>query len=258
MATRLIEELDPQGEIGEWFERLESVIDINAVYNGATEEDKPAKKRSFLQSHIGPEGYKLLKSYVAPETPARKTFEQIKQCLINNLEPAPSAVSESYKLAQIKQETSETISMFMSRVKCCASKCNFGESYDRMVRDRFICGLKSEKIRAHLINDTQVETSIQALSKALARESSDSAAHTMNINAVFGKGKYRKQNNFKFSGNYSKTNSSSSQNDHKTNVTCSKCTLSGHDASNCYTKCRFVRKMDILSKIVLKRRLRKR
>ena len=52
MAIILIEELNPQGEIREWFERLESVIDINAVCDGAYEADKPAKKRLFLLSHV--------------------------------------------------------------------------------------------------------------------------------------------------------------------------------------------------------------
>ena len=238
MAT--MEELDPTQCIEDWLERFEALVEVNKVYVEADAADKPAKKRALLLSLIGPQCYRLLKSYLAPDLPSAKTYAEIKACLTTNLAPKTSAISEAYKLSQLKQETSETITVFMSRVKLCASKCNFGTSYDRMVRDKFICGLKSEKIRAALINDTAVETSQQAFTKALAREANDSAAQTMrtpNVNFVY-KNKKNKNKNFQ-SGNRFKNSKPS----HDSRVTCKRCKLRGHDASNCGTVCHHCKKI---------------
>ena len=122
-------------------------------------------------------GQKAL-AYVAPDAPHTKTYDELIKCITDNIAPKTSAISEAYKFAQMKQEGSETLAMFMGRVKSAASKCNYGASYDRMVMDKFICGIRSEKIRLHLINDSQITTSAHALEKALSRENSETAAIT--------------------------------------------------------------------------------
>ena len=235
-----MEELDPAQGVEEWLERFEALVEVNRVYADANAADKPAKKRALLLSLLGPQSYKLLKSYLAPEKPSDKTYDEIKKCLTDNLAPEPSAISESFKLSQLKQETAETMTVFMSRVKLCASKCDFGDSYDRMVRDKFICGLKSEKIRAALINDAEVKTAQQAFTKALAREANDSAAQTMrmpNVNSV-SKNKKNRNKNFQ-SGNVFKNSKPS----HDSRITCKRCKLRGHDASNCGTVCHHCKKI---------------
>ena len=151
----------------------------------------------------------------------------------------PSAISEAYKLSQINQETSETVMFYISRIKMSASKCDFGAAYDRMVRDKFICGLRNEKLRAILMNDDQITTSAQALARAISRENSDAAAHVMNVNTV----QYKQYGHKKRFNNNSRNNSAnrSSKPDGASNSGGSvrtKCTLKGHVAENCYTKCR--------------------
>ena len=82
---------------------------------------------------------------------------------MDNLAPKPSTISEAYKLSQIKQEASGPMALNKSRVKLAAAKCCFG----RMVREKFICGLQSETLRA------------QAFSKAIARDNSETGADGM-------------------------------------------------------------------------------
>ena len=114
-----------------------------------------------------------------------------------------------------------------------------------MVRDKFICGLRNEKLRAILMNDDQITTSAQALAKAISRENSDAAAHVMNVNTVKYK-QYGLKKRFIFNNN-SRNNSAkrSSKPDGASNSggsVCTKCTLKGHVAENCYTKCRLCNK----------------
>ena len=102
----------------------------------------------MLLSKIGPDGYRMLKAYLAPDLPSKKTYEELQTTIREQFASTTSVISEAYKLSQMKQEASESLNMFMSRVKLKASKCEFGTSYDRMVRDKFISGLRSEKLRA--------------------------------------------------------------------------------------------------------------
>ena len=129
----------------------------------------------------------------------------------------------------------------MSRVKIRASKCGFGESYERMVRDRFICGLKSEKMRAYLISDEKITTAALVLQKASSRENSYNYAHHMNtVNVV----KFKRTLYAKTVPNNRHSSYSGSQAPHSSSsLVCSTCTLKGHHANDCKIKCRFCRKM---------------
>ena len=241
MATR-IEEL-PVGkpsDIEDWVERFTQYAIIHdAVTSATTPEEVNLRKVALLLSSVGAEGYKLIKAYTAPQAPNSKTYDELIACIMTNLAPKPSQISESYKFAQLKQEGAETLAMFMGRVKSAASKCNYGDTYDRMVMDKFICGIKTEKIKIALINDATIDTSAMALQKALSREHSETAAHNMSCNYVkpkFGKASGSKQNRQPFKAAGSKPQNSN----HSQSNKCSRCNRNGHKAEECKTKCFFV------------------
>ena len=126
------------------------MVEVSSVYLEASNNEKPKRKRAMLLSMIGAESYSLLKSYIAPDLPSGKTYNELKAAIIRNCAPVTSPVAESYKLSMMKQEPSESLTLFMSRIKTCAAKCDYGNTFDCMVKDKFICGIRSEKLRAHL------------------------------------------------------------------------------------------------------------
>ena len=135
MATRIIEPLaiDQPGLVNEWVERIAEAIDIQFVQHAVAEDKQARLKVSYLLANMGPQGYKLIKSYSAPQLPNTKTYDQLIKILKDNLAPKPSAISEGYLFANLTQETGENLSMFMARIKEKASYCEFGDFYDRMV-----------------------------------------------------------------------------------------------------------------------------
>ena len=183
----------------------------------------------------------MLKAYLAPDLPSTKTIAQLTECVKTNLAPEPSQISEAYKLSKLKQEANENLALYMSRVKQTATRCNYGTAYDRIVKDKFICGVRSEKLRSHLINDTAIETSNQALTKALARENSENAAQDMSDCNYVQHDRTQNRNTSGTANNQNyRTNSSrggSSSYRRRGFETCSKCTLRGHKAADCYTRC---------------------
>ena len=156
MATRLIEPLNISRKEGikDWIAILESgikILQIPIMEQFGTEPERRKKEIDqfwvhCLLSHIGSEGYKVLKSYCAPEEPAKTAYQDLTKILREKLAPTPTEVSEQYRFAQIRQETTESLSMFMARIKTAAADCGFRDFYDTMVRNRFICGLREEKL----------------------------------------------------------------------------------------------------------------
>ena len=244
MATRILPDdlpIDDPSKIEEWFERFDQGCIVHeAVLKATTPEAVATAKRALFLTNIGKEPFSLLKSYLTPELPATKTIAQLKTVIRTNLIPAPSVASEAYKLSQMRQEPNELLNLFMSRVKIQAAKCGFEGAFDRMVRDKFICGVRSEKLRSALLSDPDVTTAAAALQKAQVREANFSAAHEMQCNTVrkgySNNGQYSNQNS------YQKSSQSSYQKKFKTrkdtSKVCSRCTLRGHLSDNCHTKCR--------------------
>jgi transposase InsO family protein len=253
MATRhgnIIEELpiNSPGHVREWLERFDQAVLIHdAVLSANTDPERNARKVALLLSVVGPEGYRLIKAYLAPDLPNTKTLAELKTCILTNLAPRPSAISEAYKLAKLVQEPNEVLTLYMSRIKQLAANCEYGAAYERIVKDKFICGVRNEKLRAHLINDATITTSALALSRALAREASDTAAHSMSsCNYVYNP----KRNDDKFQRNNSSSSSKSygSKDNRKASNTCTRCKLRGHEASTCKTKCNYCSKEGHIAK----------
>ena len=113
-------------DIEDWLERFDQMVDVhNAVLEAKDAQAINARKVALLLSRIGADGYRMLKAHLAPDLPKSKTYAELITAIKTNFAASTSVVSESYKLSQIKQETSETLNMFMSRVKLNASKCGF-------------------------------------------------------------------------------------------------------------------------------------
>ena len=248
MATRLIEPLnidalDANG-VRNWIERLGSAIEISLFTNGdqlPTEEGPRAAmigqlKKNYLLSSVGQMGYKYLRSYCAPTEPADKTYEQLIELLKQHLAPAPKHISEQYKFSLLKQDSGESLSSFMSRVKEAATTCAFEGLYDRMVRDRFICGLWDSKIRTSLLSGEDDMTSNQAFEKAVIKEKATQSSNQMTgkqpVHSVKHSRGSEKPNNErgKFVQNKVKSQSGT--------LVCSKCTLRGHTQDKCTIRCR--------------------
>ena len=72
---------------------------------------------------------------------------------MKSLAPRPSVISESFKLNTVTQSPD----VYMGRVKLTAQNCDYGDAFDRIVRDKFICGLRDERVKVSFINDSEVK-----------------------------------------------------------------------------------------------------
>ena len=238
MATRtvrIIEELNTD-QTESWLERLEETI-------AATEADDVSdrKKVAILLSSIGNTGYNLLKAWCGTEKPNTKRYDELKKLLMDHLCPKPPKTSERFKFYQIKQQTGETLSLYLARIREAATHCDFGDAYDEMISDKFVGGLSNAKTRNSLLNEDKLTTA-QAFEKATAKEAAETSSTVLGQNAV------NKVSHTRFSSNKPQSRPGSGKvtkkqyQKGKNTVICEKCTFKGHSAEQCRTKCLYCKK----------------
>ena len=133
--------------------------------------------KNYILASIGAVGFKFLRSYCSPNEPSTQTFDQLITVLRNNLALETNAISEQYQYSMLRQETGESLSSYLSRVKHGASTCDFEAKYDQMVRNQFIYGLRDSKIRTSLLSCENNQTSQQIFKKSINKD----RANTSNI-----------------------------------------------------------------------------
>ncbi|XP_043467299.1 uncharacterized protein LOC122501696 [Leptopilina heterotoma] len=116
--------------------------------------DVPAQKKSvMLLTAMGSKLYNKFRDICLPEKPRHYGFEKIVQMIGQHLEPKSSTIyMERLKFGNCRQEENELLRDYIEKLKQLALKCDYsGEDIMSRLRDQFLLGLKSERIRNRLL-----------------------------------------------------------------------------------------------------------
>ena len=142
-------EFDVENEsVTAYLERAELYFQANDVA-----EDKQV---AVLLSNIGAKTYGLLRSLVAPKAPKEKTLTEITTLLKSHFEPTPSVIAERYQFHRRVQAAGESIADYVAELRKLTTHCKFEDTKDFLeesLRDRFVCGLRSEGTRKRLLTE---------------------------------------------------------------------------------------------------------
>ena len=160
MARRTIGQMDPfdldgGGNWCRYAERLEQYFIANGI-----QED--TKKVAVLLCVMGEKPYELVHNLLAPAKPASKKYQEIVDAMTEHLQPKPLIIAERFKFHKRNQGSSETVSKYLAELRRLADKCKFEGYLDEALRDRFVCGLRSEVIQRRLLGEEEL-----SLKKAL-------------------------------------------------------------------------------------------
>lgn len=141
MATlgRIQEFNSTTGNINLYLKRLEQYFEANRI----EEDGEMNKRRAILISVIGAKTYNVLSDLCSPSSPASKSYTDFKAILKNHFAPK--------KLVICVQASGESVSGFVANLKRLATTCNFGTHLNEALRDRFVCGLRSEAMQRKLL-----------------------------------------------------------------------------------------------------------
>ena len=111
----------------------------------------------------------MLKDLSYPDAPNTKTFDQLATLLRSHYKPTRLKVAERYRFHSASQRPGQSIIDFVRELKRLAGTCEFtNEQLNDSLRDRFICGLRSEQIKRKLLSTNF--TFQEAVNNAIAQE----------------------------------------------------------------------------------------
>lgn len=116
----------------------------------------------------------MIKQLVAPEKINTKKYEEIVTVLNEHLNPKPSEVMERFNFHKARQEETESVADFATKLKKLSLNCNFKE-INVALRDQFVCGLKDHETKVELFKKSSL-TFEEAYKEATSRESAEKKA----------------------------------------------------------------------------------
>ena len=155
----------------EWRERFEQFL----LANNVTDE---VRMRAFLITLIGPRTYSRLRDLLAPDRPTDTPYADLLTLLGRHYEPKKIVIAERYKFHLRMQGDNESVVTFMASLRSLAKDCDFGAFLSEALRDRFVCGLRSEAIKRKLLSEADL-TDVRALELAQAMEVAAAQTETL-------------------------------------------------------------------------------
>lgn len=115
-----------------------------------------AKKVAVFLSVVGSKTYSLLRSLVAPTLPQAKSFEELVETLKRHFEPKPVVIAERFHFHRRAQAVGESIAEYLAELRRLSAHCDFKNYLDEALRDRLVCGLRSESIQRKLLAEVDL------------------------------------------------------------------------------------------------------
>ena len=94
-------------------------------------------------------------------------MEEITQLLLEHCKPKHLVVVESFNFYNAKQEDGESISNFLVRFKHLASTCEFESFLKRALRDKFVSGLKDDRIQEKVLSEDKALEEAVKMAKSM-------------------------------------------------------------------------------------------
>lgn len=170
--TIMFGHMGPYNKSLEDFASYEERLQQFFIANGITDNQK---QLAIFLTTMGPSCYKLLKDLLAPNTPAQSTYADVVRTLSDHYSPRPLVIAERYKFYRRNQEPGESISQFIAAIRKLAAQCEFGQFLDEALRDKLVCGLKSESCQRRLLTEPNL-TLPRAIEIAIGMEAADTGS----------------------------------------------------------------------------------
>ena len=138
------------------------------------------KKVPLLLNCIGGTVYGVLRNLVAPQNPISMSYDDVTKKLLEHFDPKPLTIVERFHFHKRDQASTESLADYLAELRRLATKCNFGPYLNEALRDRFVCGIKSEAIQRKLLSESDIDLT-KAFQLATTMESAH--ANTLSLQA---------------------------------------------------------------------------
>ena len=144
-----LEEFNPRKEtISSYLERIELYFLANEIAE--------KKQVAVFLSVIGGQMYSLLRNLLAPAKPHEQNLQKLLEALRKYYEPKRVVIAEQFTFHQRNQEVDESIADYVAELRKLTLNCDFKDHLDEALRDRFVCGLRSEAAQKQLLTESEL------------------------------------------------------------------------------------------------------
>ncbi len=142
--------ISSDGDLSERWKRWVQTVNLymGVCLKNATEKEKCS---AFLYI-IGQDGRDIYRTFefetseVDKIKPLIEKFEDY--CI-----PKQNTTMQRYKFNKRVQGDAESVDQYITELRLLAKNCSFGKLQEELIRDRIICGVKSERLQARLLRE---------------------------------------------------------------------------------------------------------
>ena len=130
---------------------LKAYVERAKIYFRANDVPEDKQAGVFL-SELGDKTYSVLRNLTAPVLPQSKTFEEVVTVLESHYEPKPIVIAQRFHFHRRNQLPMENIVQYMAELRRLSTHRSFGPYLNEALRDRLVCGLRSDNIQKRLLS----------------------------------------------------------------------------------------------------------
>ena len=135
------------GELQSTQETWQSYVERLEQYFVANDVRTANKKWAVLLSTVVGQTYQLIRNLLAPTKPTEQTFAQIVNAVQKHHHPRPSVAVHRFSFHSRSRRTGENVSTYVAELRKLSEYCNFGNTFNDMLRDRLVCGTANQGIQ---------------------------------------------------------------------------------------------------------------
>ena len=124
-------------------EKLSAYLERVELFLLANQVPDDRKVPVFLNL-LGKETYSILRSLLAPDLPSSKGYDVLVKTLKDHFEPKPVIIAERFHFHRRNQGIGESITDYLAELHRLSIHCEFEAYLEQALRDRLVCGLRSE------------------------------------------------------------------------------------------------------------------
>ena len=173
MSTTLgqLKEFNPDSDLfSAYVERVNIFFTVNDISGD--------KRAAVFLNFIGARAYELLRSLLTPTLPQTLKYSELVNLLREYYDPHPVVIAERFHFHRRNQREGESIAEFMAELRRLSTHCGFKSYLNEALRDRLVCGLRSESTQRRLLAEKDLSLQ-KAMEIAQGMEAADRNAKSL-------------------------------------------------------------------------------
>lgn len=152
MENHQINQFDPDTDISSVGPRWQLwIIRLENFFKTFTNEPDSQKKLAFLLHCAGPRVLELFQTVQSIEVQATDPYEAAKKRLGTLFDPKRNKTVERFEFRRLRQQETESIEQFVTRLRIAAQYCEFGNVTDDEIAGQVVQACSSDKLRRQLL-----------------------------------------------------------------------------------------------------------